>query len=336
MSEHAGEADWSVRLAQSISMEVRRQRHAKGLSAQQLSDRCAALGMPIQRSVLANLESGRRTTVTFAEVLVLAAALEVAPATLAFPVGRKMTVEVLPGVERQPLDAIRWMAGLASTDGVEFQDRDSSVVQRFIEHEELVKRTLRALNLRDSSLSGYADAAPGREASERLEELEARAAQIVDQIQELEKDPEVNAPLIEQLASERQRLGSASAEVAQEAYRYRLARTRAERNEIGAMGVEARLRAYRQGLRVAGLFPPKLPERLLYLDEGAEDPVETLDVDSPEFSDVTYNVDPAEVAEGSGEAPSFLSPALLESLAESIAGMVMSKLQEKGITGDAG
>ena len=64
---------------------------------QQLADRTAELGMPIPRSVLANLESGRRDTVSVAEVLVLAAALDVAPIELICPVGFDKQTEMLPG-----------------------------------------------------------------------------------------------------------------------------------------------------------------------------------------------------------------------------------------------
>ncbi|MFD0393285.1 helix-turn-helix domain-containing protein [Streptomyces nogalater] len=81
MTQSATETPWSERLALSVAQEVRRHRQRLGVSAQQLSERCAELGMPIQRSVLANMESGRRSTVTVAEVLILAAALDVAGAT---------------------------------------------------------------------------------------------------------------------------------------------------------------------------------------------------------------------------------------------------------------
>ncbi|WP_075662273.1 helix-turn-helix domain-containing protein [Streptomyces acidiscabies] len=103
--------EWSTRLALSIAQEVRRHRQAQGLSAQQLSDRCTELGMPIQRSVLANLESGRRTTVTVAEVLVLATALNIPPGLLLFPVGYAEVVEFLPGRQVDTLDAVDWLSG---------------------------------------------------------------------------------------------------------------------------------------------------------------------------------------------------------------------------------
>ncbi|MFF9324007.1 hypothetical protein ACF1AY_04740 [Streptomyces sp. NPDC014776] len=71
--------------------------------------------MPIKRSVLANLESGRRTTVSVSEVLVLAAALEIPPVLLLFPVGYSETHEALPGKSMQPMDAVDWFGGRLET-----------------------------------------------------------------------------------------------------------------------------------------------------------------------------------------------------------------------------
>jgi transcriptional regulator with XRE-family HTH domain len=81
------------------------------MSMQQLADRTAELGMPIPQSVLANLESGRRETVSVAEILVLAAALKVSPLELIFPVGFDRQMEVLPGRVIDPLVAMRWFTG---------------------------------------------------------------------------------------------------------------------------------------------------------------------------------------------------------------------------------
>jgi hypothetical protein len=81
------------------------------MSAQQLADRCAELGLEIPRAVLANLETGRRPLVSVAELLVLAAALEVPPLALAIPIARQETTEILPGVEVPTLDAAGWWQG---------------------------------------------------------------------------------------------------------------------------------------------------------------------------------------------------------------------------------
>lgn len=112
--------EWSANLAHMIAGEVRRRREARKMSAQQLSDACAALGYPIHRSVLANFENGRRPTISVAELLVIARALDIAPVLLLFPVGYADEVEMLPGDFKPPLTAVSWVAGdVQRTRGVD-------------------------------------------------------------------------------------------------------------------------------------------------------------------------------------------------------------------------
>lgn len=103
--------DWAIRVTHVVAAQVRRYRKERGLSAQRLADRCAELGMGIARSTLADLETGRRDSVTVAELLILAAALEVPPVELAVPLARREQVEILPGVEIPVWDAARWFRG---------------------------------------------------------------------------------------------------------------------------------------------------------------------------------------------------------------------------------
>lgn len=110
--------DWSARVVRRVAREVRRYREAQQprMSTQQLEERTAEVGMRIPRSVLANLESGRRETVSAAEVVILAAALGVAPIELISPVGFDKQVEMLPGREMDPLSAMRWFTGELKLD----------------------------------------------------------------------------------------------------------------------------------------------------------------------------------------------------------------------------
>lgn len=103
--------EWPARLARTMATEVRRFRQVRGMSAQQLADRCTELGMPIARSVLANFESGRRPTLSVAELLVIAQALRVPPAALVFPVGYQQRVEALPGRKIDTFQATQWFGG---------------------------------------------------------------------------------------------------------------------------------------------------------------------------------------------------------------------------------
>lgn len=103
--------DWGPRLVKVIAGQVRYWRDERDISAQTLANRCAALGWPIKRSVLSNLEGGYREVITVPEVLTLAAALEISPLELLVPLGRAESVEVLPGNSVSTADAMRWVVG---------------------------------------------------------------------------------------------------------------------------------------------------------------------------------------------------------------------------------
>lgn len=125
--------DWPARLARIVATEVKRYRRERGLTAQQLADRCAELGVAFPRAVLANFESGRRPTVSIAELLVLAAALDVPPMLLLVPLGRVDMVEILPGRLLPPRRALGWLDGEESFDleanearGLDWMDRRST------------------------------------------------------------------------------------------------------------------------------------------------------------------------------------------------------------------
>jgi transcriptional regulator with XRE-family HTH domain len=148
MTDEPKEIDWSASLTLGVATEVKRHRGRLGISAQQLAERCKELGMPIQRSVLSNLESGRRTTITVAEVLILAAALEVPPITLFAPAGYVDSVRVLPFVEVATYDAIRYFSGTATlpdTDIEKFQEHPLRMVRFHAETANALKARLERL-----------------------------------------------------------------------------------------------------------------------------------------------------------------------------------------------
>lgn len=103
--------EWTAKVARTVGQEVRRYRDQRGLSAEQLAQKCTTAGLPMKRPVIANLESGRRPTVSLSELLVLAKVLEVPPLLLIFPVGREETAEVVPGREVLMWEAAKWFTG---------------------------------------------------------------------------------------------------------------------------------------------------------------------------------------------------------------------------------
>ncbi|MHB1432017.1 MAG: helix-turn-helix domain-containing protein [Streptosporangiaceae bacterium] len=106
--------EWSVRVARDVGRRLAYFRGKTGLTASALSQRCAERGLPLDRNVIAKLETGHRQSVTLDEVLVLAAALGVPPGQLVFGVGLDRTVEVLPGHEVAPYRGLQWFSGEAT------------------------------------------------------------------------------------------------------------------------------------------------------------------------------------------------------------------------------
>ena len=81
------------------------------MSAHELAEETARLGYPITRSQIANYESGRKQSLDVAELMVIAAALDVAPLELLFPDKPDQTVQMLPGQTATTSDAISWFTG---------------------------------------------------------------------------------------------------------------------------------------------------------------------------------------------------------------------------------
>jgi transcriptional regulator with XRE-family HTH domain len=118
--------EWSVRVAHGIGERVAHHRKRADLTAAMLSARCAERGLPLDRNVITKIERGHRNSVTVDEVMVLAAALDIAPVLLLFGVGTETESEPLPGEVREPFRAAQWFAGErpfpGADDGADLDD----------------------------------------------------------------------------------------------------------------------------------------------------------------------------------------------------------------------
>lgn len=106
-----------------IAERIKELRKARGWSAQTLADAMTKAGVPWDRSVVANFESGRRASVSLEEVFALAYVLDVAPVNLmtstdlgAPPCG------VVEGVVASADDVREWIRGRKPLGG---QDVDT-------------------------------------------------------------------------------------------------------------------------------------------------------------------------------------------------------------------
>jgi transcriptional regulator with XRE-family HTH domain len=187
------QADWPDQLTRVIAGEVRRYREWRKMSTQRLDERTAELGMRIPRSVLANLENGRRGTISAAEILVLAAALDVPPALLLFPVGRVELVDALPDLPLLPWQAFEWFTGerelgvvtrAGARVAITGPADHSGQISMFREHELLQRAWRRAW----WSLQNAAKAAREAATDEQAQAQRAIAGNMTEQLNAAEDD----------------------------------------------------------------------------------------------------------------------------------------------------
>lgn len=103
---------WAERHTHRIAQEVTRLRGKR--SAQWLAVRTRDLGYEVSRSVISDLENGRRRHVTTAELTIIAAALDTSPVMLIYPGPYDgEVIEALPDVEASKLVAAEWFSANA-------------------------------------------------------------------------------------------------------------------------------------------------------------------------------------------------------------------------------
>ncbi|MEW1612436.1 MULTISPECIES: helix-turn-helix transcriptional regulator [unclassified Streptomyces] len=170
--------EWVDQVMATVAAEVRRRRKELGWSAQDLADRCAEIGHPIPRNVIANMESGRRSNLPLVDVMVLAEALRTPPICLLYPVGYVDVVQRLPFQDpTSTLDALRRFTGEETELGA-----DDDMLRYFRVHQ-TAQEQLRSAQ-RDEEYARY-HAQTAHNADRKAEALrsQARAAEAAEEAQ---------------------------------------------------------------------------------------------------------------------------------------------------------
>src|SRR5947209_3072743 len=102
---------WEQQLTRSVAEAIKHWRKERGMTAKDIESATERLGHRIPKTVIVNLENDRRGSISLAELLVIAAALDVPPVLLIAPLGRVERVEPLPGVELSPWETRGWIHG---------------------------------------------------------------------------------------------------------------------------------------------------------------------------------------------------------------------------------
>lgn len=135
---------WSDEMVSGIAAGIRRRRSDLGLTAAEVSER-TAMGKPLSRAVISDLETGRKRTLDVAELVTVAYALEVSPLSLLMP-DALADVEVFPGVTVPGIDVFGWWTGVGGVTDTSTRDllgKDDGVRTAFQLVE--VEKTLRLL-----------------------------------------------------------------------------------------------------------------------------------------------------------------------------------------------
>ncbi|MEU6405458.1 helix-turn-helix transcriptional regulator [Streptomyces sp. NPDC046985] len=134
---------WPATFTGRIAQRLREARRAAGLTMAEAAQGCADRGLPeLTEHSLKNLESGRKTSITVADFVVLADVLGVPPVTLLFPLGSSATVEVLPGREVSTWEAVAWFTGESPLDEAAPEGSARNVLDVFRQHGDLVAAAL--------------------------------------------------------------------------------------------------------------------------------------------------------------------------------------------------
>jgi len=168
---------WATDLVRRVGRAIKAARGGK--SASWLSDQTAELGYRVSPTVIAKLDSGHRGSVlSVAELLVLAAALDIPPGMLLFPGYPRGKVDFLPGRTEASQLALEWFSGQRRMPAGP-PNTGTELVQAVREHAELRKALLADLHLKEalkdaSDMDRELLEGSIRDAQQRLADVEAR------------------------------------------------------------------------------------------------------------------------------------------------------------------
>lgn len=117
-NDDSSESAWHHRVTTLVGQRIKQLRDSgsRKTTVRELADKCEQLGHRVEPQVIHNMEAKRRSDVSVAELLVLAAALGTSLPLLLSPLGSSEHVELLPDRSADPWTAYRWLVGELPSD----------------------------------------------------------------------------------------------------------------------------------------------------------------------------------------------------------------------------
>lgn len=237
--------------------------------------------MPIQRSVIANFENGRRASIGVAELLAFAAVLKIPPVWLIAPMGFEADMEILPGVTADPYASAVWVSGggvVADQDEQVYEDNPMPLLDdlQFL-LEQIQECRSKVEELRPAAQEKAPELARIDEQLERLrQEFFHHAEQqksVLEQIKAMEDEGRL-ADATDEMFAEAERSYRRMDECNEKIQELSERRTSVLRDTAGLEIYRDHLDRYEKEarevlaeFRAKGLRPPKLPDSLAYLLE---------------------------------------------------------------------
>lgn len=135
-------SDWPSTFTARVAEQMRMARKAAGLTVAEAAAACSDAGLPVPKTTITNLETGRRSSIDLAEFLVLAEVYGVPPITLLFPLGTAASVTVLPEREVPTWDAVAWFTGETPLEASAPEGTAREVLDIFRAHRDAVETAL--------------------------------------------------------------------------------------------------------------------------------------------------------------------------------------------------
>ncbi|WP_200329630.1 helix-turn-helix domain-containing protein [Leucobacter sp. L43] len=207
MAKQIEDSSWGNKISLRIAQRLRALRENEGMSAQDLANATEALGHPISRQVIANIESGRKASIGVAELFILAHCFGVNPMYLLFDMHEQdEPYEIVPDLEVPQWEAYKWAALRTNIINSYLSTSDFDEYRTAINMRDSYERSQRSAKKLIADISALRET--GKLWMDKLdrgkkrlpdEEVEALIAEFSAQLESVQKDVDASEKMLDSL-----------------------------------------------------------------------------------------------------------------------------------------